>query len=157
MTIQQKDALTNKIMVYISIAFGETILWYVIFSLIKSSLYTAGYITLVVCAAILILFGSFLWIRYHYIKSQNTGSYIRTCYIAALFCLFMCIPVVLYKFNLSAKIPSIPYLTEALTSRVYNCYFAIIVSYICLTIAVLVNTFMMIFHKTETEKITKHN
>ena len=115
MTIQQKDALTNKIMVYITIAFGGTILWYVVFSLLKSSLKNMGYVVLLACAVLCVILGCFLWSKRHSLKTQNMKSYVRTSFISALFCLFMCCPFIFSLSNIQSKLPSIPYLTDTMT------------------------------------------
>jgi len=158
MTTQQKDALTNKIMVYITIAFGGTILWYVIFSLIKSSLSNIGYITLLVCALFCIALGFVLWNKLHNGKTQNMKSYVRTCFISALFCLFMCCPFIFTSLNISSKLPTIPYITSILTDALKSSYFTIIGSYIILGFAILINALMMCKKTNDKpEKALKHN
>jgi len=158
MTIQQKDALTNKIMVYITIAFGGTILWYVVFSLLKSSLKNMGYVVLLACAVLCVILGCFLWSKRHSLKTQNMKSYVRTSFISALFCLFMCCPFIFSLSNIQSKLPSIPYLTDTMTSAVKCSYVTMIGGYVALGLAILVNLVMMC-KKTisKPEKALKNN
>lgn len=150
MTDQQKDALTNKIMVYITVAFGESILWYVVYSLLNSSLHTIGYITLLVCMVLCVILGFILLTRRQTLKSRNINSYIRTSFISAFLCLLMSLPFIFKTLNMIPILPKIPYVTSTLVSSLKCSSLTIIVGYIFFGIAVVFNM-ILIFKKTTNE------
>lgn len=141
MSTQQKDVLVNKIMVYITAAFSGTILWYVMFSLMQSSLVMTGYYVSIGCAVLCIILG-FLFLFHKKIRKKilNASSYARLSFVSALLFLVLWTPYIARTLGLGDAISRLP----RLSSITYCAHMTLLVSYIALAIAILINIILVV-------------
>ena len=137
MTSQQKDAVTNKIMIYITVAFAGTVIWYLLFCMIKSSLYMTGNILLIILALLGIAAG-ILFFRLAKTRKGNFRGYGWMSVIIAFLCIFMDLGFFCNLFGID--------LTSAwdlISNDVIRFQTALITSYIILAIAIIWNVILM--------------
>ena len=146
MTTQQKDVLVNKIMVYITVAFGGTILWYVMFSFMQSSLITTGYYLSLGCAALCIAIGFFLLFHKGIRKKMvNASSYARLSFGAAILFLVLWTPYIARALGFIEMLSRFPHLANI----TYSARFTLYLSYAALAVAIVINIILSFRVKDE--------
>ena len=150
MTSQQKDAVTNKIMIYITVAFAGTVIWYLLFCMLKSSLYLTANILLIVLALLGIAAGIFFF-RTAKAKKGNFKGYGWMSLIVAFLSLFMNLGNYcnLIGFDLTSA-------WEFLSNDVLRFQVALITSYILLALSIVWNVVLMM-KKPEKAKSSSKN
>jgi hypothetical protein len=150
MTSQQKDAVTNKIMIYITVAFAGTVVWYLMFCMLKSSLYLTANILLVILALLGIAMGV-IFFRMAKTRKGNFKGYGWMSLIIAALSLFMNVG---YFCNLIGI--DLTSAWEFLSNDVLRSQVTLIVSYIILAVAIIWNV-VLIMKKPDKTKASAKN